>query len=208
MIDEINLPFILAAAFLGAASPGPTTLTIAGVSMNSGRRKGLALASGVTSVSLMWSISSAFGLGALMLANAWAFEVVRYLGASYLLFLAYKSARSALSPASTKAQGVAVKSVRAAYTKGLMLHLTNPKGLLFFGSLFSIGVPSTSSIEALAIVIAAVGIQSALIFHGYAFLFSNAAITAGYTKLRRWFEAVFALVFGAAGLKILTAPID
>ncbi len=208
MIDEINLPFILAAAFLGAASPGPATLAIAGTSMNSGRRYGLALATGITSGSFMWSISAAFGLGALMLANAWAFEVVRYLGASYLLFLAYKSARSAFTPAREKAQGVAVQSVRAAYTKGLMLHLTNPKAVLFFGSLFSIGVPSNSSIEVLAIVIAAVGIQSALIFHGYALLFSNAAITAGYTKLRRWFEAVFALVFGAAGLKILTVPID
>ncbi|NQU57956.1 MAG: LysE family translocator, partial [Rhodospirillales bacterium] len=175
MIDGVNLPLILAAAFLGAASPGPATLAIAGTSMNSGRRYGLALATGITSGSLMWSISAAFGLGALMLANAWAFEVVRYLGASYLLFLAYKSARSVLTPSSVKAQGVAVQSVRAVYTKGLMLHLTNPKAVLFFGSLFSIGVPSTSSIESLVIVIAAVGIQSALIFHGYALLFSNAA---------------------------------
>ena len=208
MLDDINLPLILAAALMAAASPGPATLAIAGTSMKSGRRQGLALASGITSGSFMWSISAAFGLGAVMLANAWAFEVLRYFGASYLLFLAYKSARSALTTSAIQVQGISIRSARAAYSKGLMLHLTNPKAILFFGSLFSIGVPSHSSIESLAIVIAAIGLQSFLIFHGYALLFSNSAVTAGYARLRRWFEAVFAVAFGAAGLKILTARLD
>jgi len=176
--------------------------------MKSGRRHGLALATGITTGSFLWSISAAFGLGAVMLANAWAFEVLRYFGTGYLLFLAYKSARSALNPSATEVAGISMQSARAAYSKGLMLHLTNPKAILFFGSLFSIGVPSHSSIEALVIVIAAVGFQSFLIFHGYALLFSNGAVTASYARLRRWFEAVFAVAFGAAGLKILTARLD
>lgn len=143
-----------------------------------------------------------------MLANTWAFELARYFGACYLLFLAYKSARSALSASSATARRISVNSARTAYVKGLMLHLTNPKAVLFFGSLFSIGVPSGSSIESLGIVIAAVGLQSFLVFHGYALLFSNGAITVGYAKLRRWFEAAFAVAFGAAGLKILTVHLD
>ncbi len=47
--------------------------------------------------SLIWSISAALGLGAIMLANAWVFEIIRYFGAAYLMYLAYKSARSAFS---------------------------------------------------------------------------------------------------------------
>ncbi len=208
MFGDINLPLILAAALLATASPGPATLAIAGTSMNSGRRYGLALASGVTSGSLMWSTSAAFGLGAIMLANAWVFELMRYFGACYLLFLAYKSARSAFTQSSTNIQGFRVPSAKVAYTKGLALHLTNPKAILFFGSLFSIGVPSGTSLEGLAMVIVAVGLQSFLIFHGYAILFSSATMTAGYAKLRRWFEAAFAVAFGIAGLKILTARLD
>ena len=84
-MTDINLPMILFAAFLAAGSPGPATLAIAGTSMSSGRRAGLALASGVTTGSFIWSVSAAFGLGALMAANAWVFEVIRYLGAGYLL---------------------------------------------------------------------------------------------------------------------------
>src|SRR3546814_17381062 len=65
--------------------------------MASGRRYGLALAAGVMTGSLTWSIAAAAGLSAIMLANAWAFEALRYAGAAYLLFLAFKSARAALT---------------------------------------------------------------------------------------------------------------
>jgi threonine/homoserine/homoserine lactone efflux protein len=176
--------------------------------MASGRRYGLALAAGVTSGSLTWSVAAAAGLSAVMLANAWAFEILRYAGAGYLLFLAFKSARSALTPGTPALRHVPTPTLKAAYRRGLVLHLTNPKAVLFFGSLYAVGVPAGSSPETLALVIAAIGLQSLLLFHGYALLFSSPPLTAGYTKLRRWFEAVFAVAFAAAGLKILTARLN
>lgn len=93
---EVNLPLILLAALIASISPGPATLALAGTSMASGRTSGLALASGKTTGSLMWSVAAALGLGAVMLANAWVFELIRYFGAAYFMFLAYKAARSAL----------------------------------------------------------------------------------------------------------------
>lgn len=204
MLADINLPLILAAAFVASASPGPATLAIAGTSMASGRKYGLATAAGITSGSLTWSVSAALGLATLMHSSAWAFEVMRYAGAGYLLFLAFKSARSAMTPGEQKTLKMPVASLRSAYGKGLALHLTNPKAILFFGSLFAIGVPPGASVQDLALVIAAVGLQSVLVFHGYALLFSSPPLVAGYARLRRWFEAVFAIAFGAAGLKILT----
>ncbi|MEO1607236.1 MAG: LysE family transporter [Pseudomonadota bacterium] len=203
---EINLPLILLAALLASISPGPATLALAGTSMASGRASGLALASGITTGSLMWSTSAAFGLGALMLANAWVFELIRYFGAAYLLFLAYKAARSALTNKELATKSFA-GGKRSLYAKGLALHLTNPKAILFFGSLFSLGMPPEAGLQELALVIAAVGLQSFIIFHGYALLFSSQVMTNTYLKLRRWFEGAFALGFGAASFKILTAKV-
>lgn len=60
----------------------------------------------------------------------------------------------------------------------------------------------------LALVIAAVGVQSFLVFHGYALLFSSQAMTRIYLKLRRWFEGAFAIGFGVASFKILTAKVQ
>jgi len=207
MLLDVNLPLILLAALVASASPGPATLALAGTSMASGRASGLALASGITTGSLMWSVAAALGLGALMLANAWVFELIRYFGAAYLMYLAYKAARSALSK-----KELATKSFtgqkRTLYAKGLALHLTNPKAILFFGSLFSLGVPANTGFQDLGLVIIAVGFQSFVVFHGYALLFSSKAVTRVYIKLRRWFEGAFAIGFGAASFKILTAKIQ
>lgn len=79
---------------------------------------------------------------------------------------------------------------------------------MFFGSLYSIGVPHDASMGDLAIVIGAVAIQSFLIFHGIALPFSSRKVGDAYSRLRRWFEGVFVLAVGAAGLKVLTARVD
>lgn len=205
MLADVNLPLILLAALIATASPGPATLAIAGTAMAGGRRYGLALASGVTTGSLTWSTGAAAGLSVAMLAHAWVFEALRYAGAAYLLFLAFKSARSALTPKAETATRIAAPSLGGAYRRGLLLHLTNPKAILFFGALYAVGVPAGASPATLALVIAAVGLQSLVLFHGYALLFSSPPLARGYAKLRRWFEAVFAAAFAFAGLKILTA---
>lgn len=206
-MTDLNLPVILLAAFIGAGSPGPATMAIAGASMSSGRRAGLALASGVTTGSFVWSISAAFGLGAVMAAHAWVFEVITYVGAAYLMFLALKAARSAWYGNKITAKALPQITPRRAYAKGLALHLTNPKAILFFGALYAIGIPNGTSAAGLITVILAVGLQSLILFHLYAVVFSSAPMAAAYIRAKRWFEGFFALAFGAIALKVLTAKI-
>ena len=204
MLLDINLPLILIAALVAGASPGPATLAIAGTSMALGRLSGMSLASGITVGSLIWAISAAFGLASIMLANAWVFEVMRYFGAAYLMYLAYMSARSAISSKEIKVKSLS-GSKKVLFTKGLLLQLTNPKAILFIGSLYSLGVPAGSSIQGLVIVILAVGSLGFCIFQGYAILFSSKAMTSLYLRSRRWFEGAFAIGFGTASFKIIVA---
>ncbi len=207
-MTDINLPMILFAAFIASGSPGPATLAIAGTSMSSGRRAGLALASGVTTGSFMWSVSAAFGLGAVMAANVWVFEIIRYAGAAYLLWLAVKAARSAWAGNRLAAKPLPPTTPTRAYGKGLALHLTNPKAVLFFGALYAIGVPPGTPASGLVMVILAVGAQSLIMFHLYAVIFSSAPMTAAYTRAKRGFEAFFALAFGAIAFKVLTTKVN
>jgi threonine efflux protein len=176
--------------------------------MNARRESRLAVVEGVTSGSFLWSVSATLGLGAIMVAHVWVFAMVRYLGAGYLLYLTLKSARAALRPNQLDARDIGLGNALGAYSKGLAIYLTNPKAILFFGSLYSIGVPHDASMGDLAIVIGAVAIMSFLIFHGIALLFSSRKVMDAYLRLRRWFEGVFVLALGAAGLKVLTARVD
>ncbi|AWN47005.1 amino acid transporter [Methylobacterium terrae] len=213
MTLSINLPLILSAAFVASASPGPATLAIADTAMQAGRRAGLTLALGVATGSLTWSIAAALGLAAVMASSAWVLEILRYAGGAYLMLLAVKSARSAIKGPPSAARPEAAPSridsrkpdLRRTYVKGLALHLTNPKAILFFGSLYTLGLSGRTSPGELALVIAAVGLQSTLIFTGYAWLFSNRRMAAGYRRLRRWFDGAFAALFAGLSLKILTA---
>jgi len=207
MFDHINIPLILIAALLATASPGPSTLAIAGTAMAHGRLQALSLVAGIATGSWIWSISAALGLSAIMTANAWVFELLRYLGAGYLLFLAYKSTCSALSPAATKLRSVSSRSYRIAYGKGLAMHLTNPKAILFFGALYSVGVPASATSWEIASVVVLIGLQSMVVFATYALLFSNPRIVAIYLRLRRWLEAGFALAFGFAGIRLLSVKL-
>lgn len=207
-MTDINLPMILFAALIASGSPGPATLAIAGTSMSSGRRTGLALASGVTTGSFIWSVSAAFGLGAVMAANVWVFEVIRYAGAAYLLWLAVKAARSAWAGKRLAAKPLPSTTPARAYGKGLALHLTNPKAVLFFGALYAIGVPPGTPASGLVTVILAVGVQSLIMFHLYAVIFSSAPMSAAYTRAKRGFEAFFALAFGAIAFKVLTTRVN
>lgn len=173
--------------------------------MQAGRKAGFALALGVSTGSLAWSVAAALGLAAIMASSAWALEVLRYAGAAYLMFLALKSARNAIKGPAAVSHAPPEPAPIRAYAKGVALHLTNPKPILFFGSLYTLGVsPQTSPLE-LAIVIVAISLQNTLTFSGYAWLFSNAKVVRGYVRLRRWFEGAFAIVFAAASLKVLTA---
>jgi len=207
-MEEINYLLITLAAVIAIASPGPATLAISGMSMSQGRGHGLALAAGVLTGSFFWSFSAAFGLGALMYVNAWLIEAFRYFGACYLLYLAYKSVCSALNVKHAGEAGDSTLGFKAAYLRGLLIHLSNPKAVLFFGSLYSLGLPNEINATSLLKVIFTVGLISSCIFGGYALLFSNPKIQDLYVKSQRVFESVFAVFFGIAGAKILVSKLD
>ena len=201
-MDELNWPLMLGAGIIASASPGPATLGIAGTSMRHGRRAGLSLSAGIMAGSYIWSATAAFGVGAILLAHVWMLETVRYCGGAYLLWLAFKSPRSAMVPGVGKIADM--PAPRGHFMAGLALHITNPKPILFFGTLFSIGVPAGTSAGELALVVIIIGLNNAAVFFTYAFLFSNGAMARAYARARRWFEGVFAALFGLAGVQILT----
>lgn len=189
---------------LAGGSPGPATLAIAGTSMQLGRRMGVVMAFGILAGSACWGIAAALGMGALMQANSWVFAGLRYVGAAYLLFLAIKSLRSAMLKKSTVLETKSPQTAHRVFWKGALIHLTNPKAIFAWGAIYAIVVPSEAGWADLFWMFGFLFSGSILVFVGYAFLFSTAGLVAAYQKARRWFELVFAVVFGTASLKVLT----
>lgn len=204
MIDA-TFGLVLIAWALAGASPGPATLTIAGAAMQHGRVAGLATASGVLAGSLSWGVAAAFGMSTLMLAHGWLVEVVRYVGAGYLLYLAFKAAKSAFAD-----KPLAVSTIKEAtpsrhFMKGLLIHITNPKAIFAWGAMFAVVVPPGSGLQDVMSALVLLIMVSMVVFWGYGFLFSTKGAILVYQRLRRWIEGGFAAMFGYAGFKILTS---
>lgn len=190
---------------LGGGSPGPATLGIASTSMSAGRHLGLAFSLGILFGSAFWGLAAAFGLSALMLTNVWLFETMRYVGAAYLLYLAFKSLRSALATKNPLMGRAQTGGAWRVFVKGALIHLTNPKAILGWGAVYAIAMPIGAVMGDLIWMFGFLYSGSILVFIGYAFLFSSPGVVRGYQRMRRWFELSFAALFGLAGLKILTA---
>ena len=207
-MDEINYLLIVTAVFFSIASPGPATIAIASTSANHGRSHGSALAYGIATGGIIWSCSAAFGLSSIMYTNIWLFELLRYFGAGYMLYLAYKSIRSACRKKDIQLETVAKTSLKLTYFKGMTLQLSNPKVILSFASIYAILLPADTSPKELLTVIVAISIMANIVFQSYAYLFSTSKVRFGYFRLRRYFESIFALFFGFAGFRILTIELE
>ncbi|MCH2095643.1 MAG: LysE family translocator [Rhodobacteraceae bacterium] len=196
---------------LAVGSPGPATLAISSRAMSHGRRAGLVMATGVIAGSATWGIAAALGMSAVMLANAWIFEIVRYAGALYLLHLAVKSLRRAIAPADTSRAVTSPArkepSDGAHFLQGYVIHVTNPKAILAWGAIYAIALPTAAEPVQVWALFGFLVLTSMTIFGGYGVLFSSAHVSAAYLRLRRWFDGAFAVLFGAASLNLLTARI-
>ncbi|MEL6886353.1 MAG: LysE family translocator [Pseudomonadota bacterium] len=193
---------------MAGGSPGPATMGIAGTAMASGRAASLAFALGILAGSASWGIAAALGLSAIMLANAWVFEVVRYVGVAYLSWLAFKALRRAAAPGSAALGTPFSGGARALFAKGAAIHITNPKAILSWGSIFAIIAPNDATVTTLLGYFGILYVGSILIFVGYAFLFSSRRMVEAYGRARRWFDLAFAGFFGVASYKILTARLQ
>ncbi|TIP87979.1 MAG: LysE family translocator, partial [Mesorhizobium sp.] len=88
---------VFTAYVIAAGSPGPSNMRIMAVAMNDGRRAALAIASGVVSGSIFWGLMAATGVSAILSRYAQALVILQVLGGLYLLYLAFKAGKAALS---------------------------------------------------------------------------------------------------------------
>lgn len=200
-----DLLLVWSAFIIAVASPGPSNLMIIGTSMELGCRPGVILALGVVSGSITWGILSAIGVAAILAANATALLAINILGGLYLLYLAFRSARAALTPENA-VQPRAIAAGRSAvqiYLRGYLMHLTNPKAILSWTAIIALGVRPETPVLIVLAILAGCFLISLSCNLGYAALFSTRRMVDGYRRVRRRAEGVLAVFFAFAGFKLL-----
>lgn len=129
MSFEIWLAFALASAVL-CVIPGPTVLLVVSYALGQGWRTAFPMAIGVALGDFTAMTLSMLGIGALLMASASLFMVLKYLGAAYLIYLGVRLFRAG-GRLDAKPRRDAVSAVRMMSHAWLVTSL-NPKGITFF----------------------------------------------------------------------------
>lgn len=143
-------------------------MAIMGVAMRQGRAAAVALALGVMTGSLIWA-GLAVGISALLARFAGALYAIKIAGGLYLLYFAWKSAKSAPGRRGARQiQTGPAMTRRALYTRGVLLHLSNPKSILGWIAILSLGLRPDAAGYTLAAILGGCAVLGVVVFVGYA----------------------------------------
>jgi threonine/homoserine/homoserine lactone efflux protein len=127
--------------FLAVATPGPGVAAVISQALARGAEGAPAFIAGFVAGDLLWFLAAILGLSALAQHAHTAFVAVKYLGALYLLYLAYKLWSAPVRPLEADTRLEVARPPRALFLGSLILTLSNPKPMLFFLALLPTVVP-------------------------------------------------------------------
>jgi threonine/homoserine/homoserine lactone efflux protein len=122
------LTFLVAAFALNLA-PGPDMLYVIGRSVGQGRKAGIVSSLGVFVGCWVHILAAAFGIAALLRSSPMAFNVVRYAGAAYLIYLGI---RMLAQKTDLTSQQLQTESLTSIFRQGVITNVLNPKVAIFF----------------------------------------------------------------------------
>ena len=191
-------------------SPGPANMAIISTAMAKGRRAGLLMALGIFAGSFTWAMAASFGLAALLRHYGEALIILKIVGGFYLFYLAIKAGLSACKKQSLPGEqpGTVLRErARLTFLRGYLIHLTNPKAIFAWVAIISLGLPADASVGSVTLVVGGCLSTGFVVFCSYALLFSTKRAVNVYQASRRAVDGVLALMFGAAGIKMLTSSL-
>jgi threonine/homoserine/homoserine lactone efflux protein len=204
----IELQAFLVLSALIIVTPGQDTALTIRNTITGGRLGGVLTAVGITTGLLIWVAATAAGLAALLVASETLFLALRIVGGAYLIWFGLRAWRDALRRHIRSDHHLAEPPVgtprlapRAAYRRGLLSNLGNPKIAVFFTSLLPPFVPSgaVGGIVALGVVFALMTVAWLTLI---AFAVDRAGELLRRSWIRRSLDAVLGTVFVFLGWRV------
>jgi threonine/homoserine/homoserine lactone efflux protein len=151
MLNWSTLYLFITAVLLLVFMPGPNTLYIIARSIQQGRKAGIVSCLGVQSGTLFHIAAAALGLSALLVSSALAFNIVKYAGAAYLIYLGVKTL---LTRDKTEADPeIQQATLSRIFYQGMVVNVLNPKTALFFFAFLPQFIDATRGAVALQIIV-------------------------------------------------------
>lgn len=210
MVGIINYEMYITSSIVLALIPGSDTMFILGQSISNSRKAGIYSALGICSGILIHTFLAAFGLSVVLKNSITAFNLVKFMGAIYLVYMGIKSIKSKESLLLNK--GIIEKdSLKKAFIQGMITNILNPKVALFFLAFLPQFVDTTNSYGALPFAL--LGLTSFFISGVWCVSLSLfASFIATFLKKNKSFGKILnkisGIIFIILGVNLLRAKIN
>lgn len=132
MLGTHDLTLFVISGLLLNIAPGPDSVLIMSRSATQGWRAGSAAALGIGAGTCVHVLAAALGLSALMASSAWAFSIIKWVGAAYLVYLGLTMLLSRGNAKAGPHSAPAPLPYRKIFAQGFLTNVLNPKVALFF----------------------------------------------------------------------------
>lgn len=186
-----------------AISPGPAVLLAARTGLTQGFARGSWLAVGIGLGACVWAVAALFGLAILFKVAPALLTGLKFAGAAYFLYLAYKMWRHAPEPLATDLPaGAVARSPLGLVWQGIATQLANPKPAIFFGTIFLTFVPASAPLWAYGVILAIIFVNDAGWNVLVARIFSLERTQRGYLNLKTTIDRTFGGLLALLGAKL------
>lgn len=197
---------VVAITFFAVISPGPDFAMVSRNSLLLSRRTGVLTALGIAAGVCVHVSYILLGVGLLIQQSLWLFNLIKLVGAAYLVFLGIKMLRAQPETGEELASQPALSSLGALRT-GFLTNVLNPKTTIFIVSLFMQVVQPQTPLAVQLGYGAFIVLAHALWFSAVALFFSSASVRARLLAVRHWIDRIFGgLLVGFGMLLALTQP--
>jgi threonine/homoserine/homoserine lactone efflux protein len=194
---------LFAVDFLVAVTPGPAFVGISQIAVRYGARSALAATGGLLVSAWLFCAAVLSGLTILFQIAPWLYLVLKIAGGAYLVWIGIQFLRAGKAEISADTPRLETLSTAEAARKGFLIGLTNPKAMVYFGSIFTLFLKPGSP---LWLNFAAVGIVTfdVTVWYGFVSLvFSRGAVRRAYERMGHWIERAAGAVMIGFGLKLV-----
>lgn len=187
-------------------TPGVNFFLLVQLAASGKRRNALATVFGITAMTFTWALCAVLGLSTLFHFHPGLRQAMQVAGGLYLCHLAWKLWRTPRHSGEVSAPSAVVVSdlsTAAAFRRGFITNLLNPKTALFFGSVFATALPAHMPAIGWAAAVAIVYVN-ALVWHLFlALAFSQPQVQRAYQRQQRTLGRASAVFLGGFGVKLL-----
>ncbi|QKF80651.1 LysE family translocator [Halarcobacter ebronensis] len=132
MIELTNLYMFIIASFLLCLAPGPDNIYVLTQGITKGKKAAIITTLGLSTGIIIHTSAAAFGISIIFKTSELAFNIVKYLGAAYLLYIAYQAFKYRDEPLNLDVKTHEKGHLKKLYLKGFFMNVLNPKVSIFF----------------------------------------------------------------------------